>query len=150
MKCPFCGHMEDKVIASRSVRDGEATRRRRECLDCGRRFTTYEQIEEHQLLVVKRDGRRERFDRHKLLNGLRMACQKRPVSDDQLQELVDEVEREAVDTGKTELESLSLGDMVMHRLQKLDAVAYVRFASVYKKFHNAEEFKELVNWMAQN
>ena len=140
MKCPFCGHQEDKVVDSRSSSDGVSIRRRRECLSCGKRFTTYEHIEEQPLMVVKKDGRREAFDRHKLLAGLVKACEKRPVSMDGLEELVDEVERELSQQFEREVPSREIGERVMKRLHSLDPVAYVRFASVYREFKDVEQF----------
>ncbi len=140
MKCPFCGHQEDKVVDSRSSSDGISIRRRRECLSCGKRFTTYEHIEEQPLMVVKKDGRREAFDRHKLLAGLVKACEKRPVSMDDLEKLVDEVERELSQQFEREVPSREIGERVMKRLHNLDPVAYVRFASVYREFKDVEQF----------
>ena len=144
MKCPYCQHQEDKVLESRVVREGEAIKRRRECLGCGRRFTTYEQIEERRVKVVKKDGRREPFDREKLLRGLEVACRKRPVSQETLEEMVDNLERELYDRGQHEVEARVLGDMVMEALRELDHVAFVRFASVYRDFGDLDEFQSLV------
>lgn len=140
MKCPFCGHLEDKVVDSRESEDGRAIRRRRECLSCSRRFTTYEHIEEQRLMVSKKDGRREPFDRQKLLAGLLKACEKRPVSVDQLEHLADEVEQDLSRQFEREVPSTQIGERVMKRLHALDAVAYVRFASVYREFKDAEQF----------
>jgi len=140
MKCPFCGHQEDKVVDSRTTSDGVAIRRRRECLACEKRFTTYEHIEERTLMVIKKDGRREPFDRHKLLTGLMKACEKRPVGIDQLEQIVDEVERELSQQFEHEVPSREIGERVMRRLHDLDPVAYVRFASVYREFKDAEQF----------
>jgi transcriptional repressor NrdR len=140
MKCLFCGHLEDKVVDSRASADGVAIRRRRECLGCGKRFTTYEKIEEQALMVVKKDGRREPFDRHKLLAGLVKACEKRPVGMDQLETLVDELERELSQHFDREVPSREVGERVMRRLHRLDPVAYVRFASVYREFKDVEQF----------
>ena len=149
MKCPFCGHQEDKVVDSRSSSDGVSIRRRRECLSCGKRFTTYEQIEEQALMVIKKDGRREPFDRHKLLAGLVKACEKRPVSMEALEHLVDELERELSQQFEREVSSREVGERVMKRLHSLDPVAYVRFASVYREFKDVEQFmRELKDLLA--
>lgn len=144
MKCPFCGHLEDKVIDSRSSKEGSAIRRRRECLGCERRFTTYEVVEEIAPMVVKKDGRREPFDRQKILHGLRKACEKRPISMETLEGVVDEIERKIHGSSEKEVQSSWIGEEVMKRLHKLDEVAYVRFASVYRQFKDINEFmKEL-------
>jgi len=144
MKCPYCGHKDDKVLDSRSVREGEGVRRRRECLACARRFTTYEEIEELRLTVVKRDERREPFDRSKILKGMLTACEKRPVSVAQLEAAVDEIERALYNAGRKEIRSVEIGDMVIEKLKRLDQVAYIRFASVYRQFEDVTQFKELV------
>lgn len=149
MKCPFCGHQEDKVVDSRGSGDGSSIRRRRECLGCGKRFTTYEHVEEQPLMVVKKDGRREPFDRHKLLGGLVKACEKRPVSMDDLEKLVDELERELSQQFEREVPSREVGERVMKKLHALDPVAYVRFASVYREFKDVEQFmRELKDLLA--
>jgi transcriptional repressor NrdR len=140
MKCPECGHIEDKVVDSRTARDGDAIRRRRECLACGKRFTTYEYIEKTPLMVIKKDGRREAYSREKLLGGLLKACEKRPVSRDQLDKLVDDVESATFGRLKHEIRSSDLGNEVIERLQALDEVAYVRFASVYRQFKDVGQF----------
>lgn len=140
MKCPFCSHSDDKVVDSREGRTGELIRRRRECLKCGRRFTTYERIDEIPYMVVKKDGRRERFDRQKLLQGLLKACEKRPVATPKLQALVDEVERFVLESVDRERTTTEIGELLMTRLKKLDKVAYVRFASVYLDFKDVKEF----------
>ena len=140
MKCPFCAHPEDKVVDSRTSSDGIAIRRRRECLACGKRFTTYEHVEEQRLMVIKKDGRREPFDRQKLLGGLVKACEKRPISMEQLEQLVDEIERDISRQVEHEIPSAQIGERVMKRLQEMDPVAYVRFASVYREFKDAEQF----------
>ncbi|HUV05028.1 MAG TPA: transcriptional regulator NrdR [Armatimonadota bacterium] len=145
MKCPYCGHKDDKVLDSRSIREGEGIRRRRECLGCGRRFTTYEEIEEMRLMVVKKDERREPFDRSKILKGMVTACEKRPVSVAQLEAAVDEIERALYNRGDKEVRSAEIGDMVIEKLSRLDRVAYVRFASVYRQFEDVTQFKELVD-----
>ena len=149
MKCPFCGHEEDKVVDSRSSSDGVAIRRRRECLACSKRFTTYEHVEEQPLMIIKKDGRREAFDRHKLLAGLVKACEKRPVSMDDLERLVDELERELSQQFEREVPSREIGERVMKKLHALDPVAYVRFASVYREFKDVEQFmRELKDLLA--
>ena len=149
MKCPFCGHQEDKVVDSRASSDGDAIRRRRECLGCGKRFTTYEHVEAQPLMVIKKDGRREPFDRQKLLAGLIKACEKRPVSMDDLERLVDELERELSQHFEREVPSREVGERVMKRLHNLDPVAYVRFASVYREFKDVEQFmRELKDLLA--
>jgi transcriptional repressor NrdR len=140
VKCPFCGHLKDKVVDSRESGGGDAIRRRRECLECGRRFTSYERIEEIPYLVVKKDGRREAFDRNKLMAGLMRACEKRPVSAKALSEIVDEVEQRLNDSAEREIAASEIGEHVMARLRELDKVAYVRFASVYRKFEDVQEF----------
>lgn len=144
MKCPCCGSLQDKVIDSREIRDGEQTKRRRQCLGCGKRFTTYEEIDEKRLMVVKKDGRREPYDRNKILRGLQVACHKRHVDADVLQRLADEIDREIVNRADREVESREIGEMVMARLRELDHVAYVRFASVYRQFRDVTQFKDLV------
>jgi transcriptional repressor NrdR len=144
MKCPYCSHKDDKVIDSREGREGDLIRRRRECLKCGRRFTTYERIDEIPHMVIKKDGRRERFDRQKILQGLLKACEKRPVSTSKLEALVDEAERFVQDAADRERTTSEIGELLMSRLRKLDKVAYVRFASVYLDFKDVQEFmKEL-------
>lgn len=140
MKCPFCGSTKDKVVDSRESGLGDAIRRRRECQDCSRRFTSYERIEEIPYLVIKRDGRREAFDRAKLMAGLHRACEKRPVSAKDLATLADDVEQMVQDSGDREVETKVIGEMVVDRLKTLDKVAYVRFASVYRRFEDVQEF----------
>ena len=140
MRCPSCGNLESNVVDSRPSEDGTAIRRRRECLDCGRRFTTYERLGENPLIVIKADGSSEAYDRQKLMRGLLIACGKRPVSPEQIASLVDSIETELRNASCNEIRSKELGDMVLVRLAKLDDVAYVRFASVYKDFQNVEEF----------
>ncbi len=142
MRCRFCGHEESKVLDSRPVEDAQAVRRRRECLDCGRRFTTYERADPAPLMVVKRDGRREPFDRGKVRAGLIRACGKRPVSMDAMDLLVDDVEREARSNGAQEVASSMIGDLVMERLRRLDDVAYVRFASEHRRFQDVDSIAE--------
>ena len=140
MKCPFCGSTKDKVVDSRESGLGDAIRRRRECQDCSRRFTSYERIEEIPYLVIKRDGRREAFDRAKLMAGLHRACEKRPVSAKDLSTLADDVEQMVQDSVDREVETKVIGEMVVDRLKALDKVAYVRFASVYRRFEDVQEF----------
>ena len=140
MKCPFCAQVSDKVIDSREGRAGDLIRRRRECLKCGRRFTTYERIDEIPYMVIKKDGRRERFDRQKILQGLLKACEKRPVAVPKLEALVDEVEQFVHDGADRERQTTEIGELLMTRLKKLDKVAYVRFASVYLDFKDIKEF----------
>lgn len=143
MKCPFCGYLEDKVIDSRLSHDGGTTRRRRECLKCEKRFTTYERVEESLPLVVKKDGTRETFDRNKILSGLVKACEKRPVGMEDIEKSVERLEQKFLDSG-VEIQSKAIGEAVMEELKKLDEVAYVRFASVYREFRDINEFmKEL-------
>jgi transcriptional repressor NrdR len=146
MKCPFCGASDDKVVDSRESREGEVIRRRRECVPCGRRFTSYETIEEIPYMVVKNDGRREAFDRKKLRAGLVKACEKRPVAPARLDAIVDEIETLLHDAEEREIATTRVGSLVMERLRELDKVAYVRFASVYRKFEDVDEFlRELKN-----
>ena len=140
MNCPFCGHLNDKVIDSRESKEGDAIRRRRQCLACDRRFTTYERIDEVPYMVVKKDGRREKFDRQKVLAGLLKACEKRPVSMGRLSELVDRVEAKVTDSADREISTINIGEMLMETLRGLDKIAYVRFASVYRDFQDEEAF----------
>lgn len=142
MRCPYCGSLENKVVDSRSTDEGTAIRRRRECTGCGRRFTTYEKIDDFPLLVIKSDGRREVFDRNKILNGLLRAGVKRQIQLKVFEELVDDLERELRNTFIQEVGSNQLGEMVLDRLRNIDEVAYVRFASVYRKFQDIESFKQ--------
>ena len=141
MKCPFCSHLESKVTDSRAATAGDVIRRRRECEGCARRFTTYERVEEVLPLVVKKDGRREMFDRQKLLAGLRRACEKRAIAMDRIEAIVDAIERELIDSGEKEISANLVGEKVMHNLRTLDDIAYVRFASVYRSFRDLEEFR---------
>jgi transcriptional repressor NrdR len=138
--CPFCGHRQDRVIDSRESKEGDVIRRRRECLKCERRFTTYERSDEIPYMVVKRDGRREKFDRQKVLEGLLKACEKRPVPMAKLAELVDEVESKLADMPDREMTTTAVGELLMKRLANLDKIAYVRFASVYRDFQDVEAF----------
>ncbi len=148
MNCPFCGHREDKVIDSRESKEGEIIRRRRECLGCTRRFTTYERIDEIPYMVIKKDGRREKFDRQKVMNGLLRACEKRPIGMSKLADIIDGVESRLAETQDRELSTTEIGEMLMDRLVTLDKIAYVRFASVYRDFQDVEAFlKELKEMM---
>jgi len=140
VKCPFCAAVDDRVVDSRESREGEVIRRRRECTGCGRRFTSYETIEEIPYMVVKNDGRRERFDRNKLRTGLAKACEKRPVPPTELDRIVDEIESLLHDSEEREIATSRIGAIVMERIRELDKVAYVRFASVYRKFEDVDEF----------
>ena len=142
MRCPFCGHVEDKVVDSREAKIGDTIRRRRQCEKCGRRFTTYERIDEIPYMVVKKDGRRERFDRQKVLNGLLRACEKRPVPASKLEAIVDAAESFLVDAPERERTTSEMGELIMEHLKGLDTVAYIRFASVYRDFKDVREFKE--------
>ncbi len=144
MRCPFCKKDNDRVIDSRAVEEGKAVRRRRQCLECKRRFTTYEYVEEVTLYVIKKDGRREPFDREKIKRGLMIAFTKRSVSTDEIEALLAKIERELYDKGDREVRSTVIGDLIMRELQKLDHVAYVRFASVYREFKDVKELKEFV------
>ena len=142
MKCPFCSYRDSRVIDSRAVEDGTSIRRRRECPDCGRRFTTYEKYEETPLVVSKKDGRRELFDSKKLLGGLLKAFEKRPVPYERVQEIADSVERELRMSGDSEVESARIGELVMRHLEETDQIAYVRFASVYRQFADVKNFMQ--------
>lgn len=149
MKCPFCAYLEDKVIDSRLSQDGAATRRRRECLQCAKRFTTYERVEDTMPMVIKKDGVREAFDRTKVLSGLMRACEKRPVSIEAIEKAVDRLEMKFMEGGEREIPSSVIGEFIMDELKALDEVAYVRFASVYREFRDINEFmtelKELLD-----
>jgi transcriptional repressor NrdR len=150
MMCPFCGQKTDRVIDSRESKEGDLIRRRRQCLSCERRFTTYERSDEIPYMVIKKDGRREKFDRQKILNGLLKACEKRPVSMAKLAELVDEVEGRLADTADREMPTTKVGEILMGRLRGLDKIAYVRFASVYRDFQDVEAlFEELKHLVQQ-
>ena len=140
MRCPYCGHEEDRVVDSRSSKEGRAVRRRRECLKCEKRFTTYEYVENVSLTIIKNDQRREPYDRQKLMQGLVAACKKRPVSMKKIESIVDKIENEISKLSRTEVPSSEIGEMVMKELAGLDDVAYVRFASVYRKFKDRDEF----------
>ena len=150
MKCPYCGVDNDRVVDSRSMTDGNTIRRRRECLGCKQRFTTYERVEEIRLFIIKHDQRREPYDHEKVAKGVRLACQKRPISEDQIQALAYEIERELFEPGIREVDSSQVGEKIMERLRSLDQVAYVRFASVYRQFKDASQFlKELSEMIEQ-
>ncbi len=142
MKCPFCSYFESKVIDSRPTDEGQAIRRRRECIKCGKRFTTYEKIEEIPMIVVKKGGNRQSYDRNKLLNGIIRACEKRPVSVDTIERIVDDIERTLSNSLEKEVTSKEIGEMVMSSLKDIDEVAYVRFASVYRQFKDLNSFME--------
>jgi transcriptional repressor NrdR len=150
MRCPFCSHPEDKVIDSRESKEGESIRRRRECLKCARRFTTYERIDEIPYMVVKKDGRREKFDRQKVMQGLVKASEKRPISMGKLAEIIDEIESQLADTPDRELSTVEIGERIMEKLKSLDKIAYVRFASVYRDFQDVDAFlREVSDLMKQ-
>ncbi|MGA2272653.1 MAG: transcriptional regulator NrdR [Bryobacteraceae bacterium] len=150
MKCPFCSHLHDRVVDSRESKEGDAIRRRRECLACERRFTTYERIDEVPYMAIKKDGRREKFDRQKVLTGLLKACEKRPISMARLSELVNRVEAKVSDSPDREISTTEIGEFLMEGLRELDKIAYVRFASVYRDFQDEEAFfNELKNLMRQ-
>ncbi|WP_368487725.1 transcriptional regulator NrdR [Clostridium sp. BJN0013] len=150
MKCPYCGYGESKVVDSRSTDDKMAIRRRRECLSCNKRYTTYEKIENVPLLVIKKNMSREYFDRTKILNGLMKACQKRPVSRKQIEEIADEVEKKISNSVLTEINSSDIGEMIMESLKKVDEVSYVRFASVYRQFKDINTFMEEIKNLISN
>ena len=145
MKCPYCGYLEDKVVDSRPADEGARIRRRRECLSCGKRFTTYEMIESMPLYVVKRDGTRQAFDRMKLINGMLRACEKRPVALDSIEKIADDIELELRGRLEKEVKSVTIGEMVMDRLKEIDEVSYVRFASVYRSFKDVNSFIDELN-----
>lgn len=149
MKCPFCDELEDKVVDSRMAREGEVIRRRRECLACKRRFTSYERIEESFPIVVKKDGRREPFDRLKIVSGLKKACEKRPISTATIEAVADRIEKRIQEMGETEVSSRTVGEEVVRELHQLDQVAYVRFASVYREFKDIEQFMDELKILAR-
>jgi len=149
VKCPFCDELEDKVVDSRMAKEGEVIRRRRECLGCKRRYTTYERVEEILPMVVKKDGRRESFDRAKILAGLKKACEKRPISTATIEDVTDRIEKRIQEMGETEIESRIVGEELMKELHQLDQVAYVRFASVYREFKDIDQFMEELKTLAQ-
>ncbi len=149
MKCPYCGTLGDKVVDSRESKEGEVIRRRRECLECGKRFTSYERIDEIPYMVVKKDGTRERFDRQKLVNGLLKACEKRPVSLKSVEAIADRIESMLQDRPEREIGTVEVGTYVMEELKKLDKVAYVRFASVYRHFRDIGEFMDEIKGLVE-
>ena len=149
MKCPFCDEIEDKVVDSRMAKEGEVIRRRRECLACKRRYTTYERVEESLPVVVKKDGRRESFDRVKILSGLKKACEKRPISVATIEAVADRIEKRVKEMGETEIQSRTIGAEVMRELHQLDQVAYVRFASVYREFKDIDQFMDELKALAR-
>ncbi|MGQ0811591.1 MAG: transcriptional regulator NrdR [Nitrospiraceae bacterium] len=149
MKCPFCDELEDKVVDSRMAKEGELIRRRRECLGCKRRYTTYERVEESLPVIVKKDGRREPFDRMKILSGLKKACEKRPISTPTIEAVTDHIEKRIQEMGETELPSQAIGEEVMTELHQLDQIAYVRFASVYREFKDIDQFMDELKALAQ-
>jgi transcriptional repressor NrdR len=149
VKCPFCDELEDKVVDSRMAKEGEVIRRRRECLGCKRRYTTYERVEEILPMVVKKDGRRESFDRTKILAGLKKACEKRPISTGTIEDVTDRIEKRIQEMGETEIESRIVGEELMKELHQLDQVAYVRFASVYREFKDIDQFMDELKTLAQ-
>ena len=142
MKCPYCNNEETQVIDTRDTENLEATRRRRECLKCSKRFTTYERVEEAEIVVVKKDGKRERFERQKVINGVLKACEKRDISLDKIERLVDDVESDLRKRDSVEVESKVIGELIMKKLKSLDKIAYIRFASVYREFEDLERFEE--------
>jgi transcriptional repressor NrdR len=149
VKCPFCDELEDKVVDSRMAKEGEAIRRRRECLGCKRRYTTYERVDEILPVVVKKDGRRESFDRTKILAGLKKACEKRPISTATIEAVTDRIEKRIQEMGETEIDSRIVGEELMKELHQLDQVAYVRFASVYREFKDIDQFMDELRTLAQ-
>jgi transcriptional repressor NrdR len=149
MRCPKCGHLEDRVIDSRSTKEGRAIRRRRECIGCGNRFTTYEYVENASVVVVKRDGKRETFSREKIIAGISRACEKRPISLTQIEEMVDRIEAEIQRQAPGEVPSKLIGERVMEELQRLDEVAYVRFASVYRHFKDVNQFLDEIQGLGE-
>ncbi len=140
MRCPFCHHNDSKVLDSRATEEGASIRRRRECTECNRRFTTYERLDQVPFMVVKKDGRREAFCRDKILNGVLKACEKRPISADQIEKMIEDIEKDVRNTTEREIASNTIGEIVMERLKELDEVAYVRFASVYRQFKDINSF----------
>jgi transcriptional repressor NrdR len=149
VKCPFCDELDDKVVDSRMAKEGELIRRRRECLSCKRRYTTYERIEESLPMVIKKDGRREPYDRAKILSGLKKACEKRPISMATIEAVADRVEKRIQEMGETEIPSRTIGEELMKELHNLDQVAYVRFASVYREFKDIDQFMDELKALAR-
>ena len=150
MKCPFCGNEETKVLDSRPAGNGNSVRRRRECLKCDSRFTTYERFEENRIRIIKKEGKRELFDREKIKDGLIKACEKRSVTSEQIEEIVESIEDEIRRAGKAEIPSTEIGDKIMSRLKQIDHVSYVRFASVYKEFRDVDSFLEAIKELKNN
>ncbi|MDD2503998.1 MAG: transcriptional regulator NrdR [Clostridia bacterium] len=150
MKCPFCFTLDSKVVDSRPTEEGSVTRRRRECISCGKRFTTYEKIENLPILVVKKDGRREAFDSNKIMSGLLRACEKRPLSVRKLETTVEDIERQVYNSLEREITSQAIGEMVMEKLRELDEIAYVRFASVYRQFKDINTFMDELNMLLKD
>ncbi len=150
MKCPYCAHEENQVLDSRDSEDLSAVRRRRECLKCSKRFTTYERVDTVDIFIIKKDGRREQFERSKLLSGIKTACEKRPISMDTIEETVDEIEQNLRKRKTTEIPSKAIGEIVIRRLKALDKVAYIRFASVYRSFEDVESFEKEVQNLAKS
>ena len=150
MKCPFCHHLEDRVVDSRLAKEGEVIRRRRECLSCKRRVTTYERFDDVLPMVIKKDGRREAYDRRKVLSGLRKACEKRSISHATIEGVADRIEKKLQEQGESEIPSQPIGELVMVELHQLDPVAYVRFASVYREFKDIQEFSETIKTLDQH
>ncbi|MDD4679569.1 MAG: transcriptional regulator NrdR [Clostridia bacterium] len=150
MKCPFCFTLDSKVVDSRPTEEGSVTRRRRECISCGKRFTTYEKIENLPILVVKKDGRREAFDSNKIMSGLLRACEKRPLSVRKLETAVEDIERQVYNSLEREITSQAIGEMVMEKLRELDEIAYVRFASVYRQFKDINTFMDELNMLLKD
>lgn len=150
MKCPYCSHEDTRVVDKRETGESDVTRRRRECQRCRKRFTTYERVETIDLTIVKKSGKRENFDRHKLLTGLLKACEKRPVPREKIEKIVDDIEARLREHRKTEVDSKFIGELVMRKLKKLDKVAYIRFASVYKEFADLDSFKEEMEKLIKN
>lgn len=150
LKCPFCGNEETKVLDSRPAGNGNSVRRRRECLKCDSRFTTYERFEENRIRIIKKEGKRELYDREKIKDGLIKACEKRPVTSEQIEEIVEGIEDEIRRVGKAEIPSTEIGDKIMNRLKQIDHVSYVRFASVYKEFRDVDSFLEAIKELKNN
>ena len=150
MKCPYCTNLESKVVDSRSTEDNTTIRRRRECLGCGKRYTTYERIDDLPVMVIKRDGNRERFNRNKILNGLLKACEKRPVAREQLESIVNTIEQKVKNQMENEVDSTIIGELIMDHLRQIDEVAYVRFASVYREFKDIETFRQELDKLLGN
>ena len=150
MKCPFCGNLETKVLDSRPAGNGNSVRRRRECLNCDSRFSTYERFEENRIRVIKKEGKRELFDREKIKDGLIKACEKRSVTSEQIEEIVEGIEDELRRSGKAEISSTEIGDKIMNRLKEIDHVSYVRFASVYKEFRDVDSFLDAIKELKNN